>query len=218
MKVSLLDVLLNALALGMILATSIGSVWLLAPLSRSLIGEYHVILDFFLLLLSYGLLSALMVRMLWRFRRIQPGEYSMDSNVFTYWKLLNIVYRMGQAALLPFTTIFMRPVIASLFGARIGSDVAIGGTIDDPFLVTLGDGAVLGFQSLVSGNVIYEGRLFCGEVNIGAGATIGVNAVILPDTVIGENAMVIGGSVVLRGTRIPAGEHWRGNPARKWIG
>lgn len=217
MKVTFLDIVLCTIVLGSILAGTYLLVLSLAPLTTSLLGEYHVIVDFLLALLFYGLLSALVVRIFWRIKPIQPGEYTMESGVFTYWKLLNILYRLGQAALLPFTTVFLRPVIQQLYGAKIGANVAIGGAIDDPFMVTVGEGAVLGHQSLVAGNMIVGGKLVCGPVKIGAGATIGVNSVILPNTEIGENAKLVGGSMVLNGTKIPAGENWRGNPARKWI-
>jgi carbonic anhydrase/acetyltransferase-like protein (isoleucine patch superfamily) len=42
--------------------------------------------------------------------------------------------------------------------------------------------------------------------------------VVFPNTEIGAGAVVAGGSFVMPGTRIPAGESWRGNPARKWVG
>jgi len=140
----------------------------------------------------------------------------MDSPIFVYWKLLTIVYRLGQAALLPFTPIFLRPLVARLFGARVGRDVAIGGSIDDPFLTTLGDGAVLGNNSLVAGSMIAGGRFTVGPVRIGVGATVGANSIVLPGTELGDRAQLLGGSIVVAGTRIPAGETWRGNPARKW--
>ena len=91
----------------------------------------------------------------------------------------------------------------------MGADVALGGTIDDPYMVTIGAGAVLGNASLVSGNMVYGGKFVCGAVNIGAGATIGVNSVILPGTEVGENVTLLGGSYVMPGTKIPAGETWR---------
>lgn len=217
MKTSILDYLLSGLVIWFILAASFALVAAQVSVSSHLLGEYHVLADFLLGLLIYGLLSALVVRLLLKFKPLRPGEYSMDSPEFTYWKLLTIVYRMGQGALTPFTPVFMRPVVQVLFGAKVGKDVAIGGTIDDPYMVTLGDGAVLGNGSLVSGNVVYGGKFICGEVRIGAGATVGVNSVVLPGVEIGDNALLHGASHVLAGTRIPAGESWRGNPARKWI-
>jgi acetyltransferase-like isoleucine patch superfamily enzyme len=191
--------------------------FLVAPLTSAYLGAYHAVVDFLLLLLAYGLLSALVVRALLRVRRIEPGEYAMESGVFVYWKLLTILYRLGQAALLPFTPVFVKPVVQMLFGAKIGANVALGGTIDDPYLVTLGDGVILGNASLVSGNVIVNGKIRIGEVRIDHGATIGANAIVLPGTQIGEKALVIAGAMVIADSNIPPGETWRGNPARKWM-
>jgi len=216
-KASYLDFLLCGGAISVILAGTLGLIMLLLPLSIALTAEYHVLIDFLLALLFYGLLSALFVRLLLRFRPMESGEYAMDSPVFTYWKLLTIVYRLGQGALLPFTPVFVKPVVEALFGARVGANVALGGTIDDPYMVTIGDGAVLGNASLVSGNMLHGGKLTCGPVKIGAGATVGVNSVLLPGTELGENVTLMGGSYVMPGTKIPSGETWRGNPARKWL-
>jgi len=173
MKTSYLDFLLCGSAISALIAGALALVMLLLPLSNALASEYHVIMDFLLALLFYGLLSALVVRLLLRLRPLEPGEYSMDSPVFTYWKLLTIVYRLGQGALLPFTPVFVKPVVEALFGARVGANVALGGTIDDPYMVTIGEGAVLGHASLVSGNMLHGGKLTCGQVRIGAGATVG---------------------------------------------
>ncbi|ACV36203.1 DapH/DapD/GlmU-related protein [Accumulibacter sp.] len=217
MKASYLDFLLCGGAISAIVAATLGLIVCLLPLTTALAAEYHVIVDFLLALLFYGLFSALVVRLLLRFRPMKPGEYTMDSATFTYWKLLTIVYRLGQGSLLPFTPVFVKPVVEALFGARVGTNVALGGTIDDPYMVTIGDGAVLGNASLVSGNMLHGGKLTCGRVKIGAGATVGVNSVVLPGTELGENVTLMGGSYVMPGTRIPAGETWRGNPARKWL-
>lgn len=217
MKTSYLDFLLCGGAISAIVAGTLGLIVALTPLTRVLALEYHVVVDLLLALLFYGLLSALLVRALLKFRPLEAGEYAMDSAVFTYWKLLTIVYRLGQGALLPFTPVFVRPLIAALFGARVGANVALGGTIDDPYMVEIGAGAVLGNASLVSGNMLHGGKFTCGPVKIGAGATVGVNSVVLPNTEVGDNSTLLGGSYVLPGSTIPSGETWRGNPARKWL-
>ncbi|MED4967020.1 acyltransferase [Heyndrickxia coagulans] len=49
-------------------------------------------------------------------------------------------------------------------------------------------------------------------VNIGRGAFIGANSVILKGVTIGENAVIGAGSVVA--SSVPKGEVWAGNPAR----
>ena len=217
MKTSPWDFVLCGAFITLILGVAFGAVALLiAPLTRAYLADYHVIADFLLLLAVYGVLSAAVVRTMIRVRRLQPGEYSMDSAEFTYWKLLTILYRLGQGALRPFTPVFLKPVVEKLFGAKIGKNVALGGTIDDPYLVTIADGVVLGNGSLVSGNVIVNGKIRFGEVRIGAGATVGANSVELPGTDIGDSALVMGGAMVMTDAKIPAGETWRGNPARKW--
>ena len=218
MKTSPLDYLLSGALITLLLALAAGLVWAVQPQSSRWLGSYHVVFDLALLMLAYGLLSALAVRVLLRLRPIPDGSHGMDSPVFTHWKLVTIIYRMGQGALWPMTPIFLKPVVEALYGARIGADVALGGTLDDPYRVSIGAGAVLGNASLVSGNFIVGGRLTCGPVTIGPGATVGANAVVFPDVEIGAGATVVGGSYVMPGARIPPGETWRGNPARKWLG
>ena len=77
-----------------------------------------------------------------------PGSYSMDDPVFTYWKLFTVTYEFGKGALLPFTSVFAKPVIALLFGAKIGKDIALGGILVDPQLIEIGDEAIIGQGSV----------------------------------------------------------------------
>jgi acetyltransferase-like isoleucine patch superfamily enzyme len=212
-----LDYLLSSLVISMLLALSATAVWGVSWLTRAAVSDYHVLVDLVLLLLLYGVLSAVAVRSLLHWRPMPVGTHAMDSPNFTYWKLLTIVYRLGQAALVPVTPIFLRPAIETLYGAKIGRDVALGGTLDDPYMVRIGDGAILGNSSLVSGNYISGGALTCGLVVIGRNVTVGANSVVFPGVEIGDGATLAGGSYVMPGTKIPAGEHWRGNPARKWL-
>lgn len=217
MKTTWIDYLLSSTVITALLLAAVGSVALCVPYTRLVFGDYHVLVDLALGLMVYGLLSAVLVRAMLRLRPMPPGVHSMNSSVFTYWKLVTIIYRLGQGAIAPMVPVFLAPVLQALFGASVGRNVAIGGTIDDPYMVTVGDGAVLGNGSLVSGNFIQGEQITCGAVRIGAGATIGANSVVFPDTEIGDGATLIGGSYVLPGARIPAGETWRGNPARKWV-
>jgi serine acetyltransferase len=177
-----------------------------------------VIVDLLVGLWVYGLLSAGLVRVLLRFRPVAPGTYEMHDPTFSYWMLLTVLYRLGKSALYPVTPFFVQPLVEALFGARVGRNVALGGSIDDPYQVTLGDDVIVGDSSLLSGNYISGGKLVCGTVTIGPGATIGAHCVILPNTEVEAGAVLAGGSFVMPGTRIPAGESWRGNPARKLMG
>lgn len=217
MKTSILDYVLSTLALALLLLVSILPVWGVSSWTLLWFGNYYVLVNLALFLLCYGIFSALLIRLLLRLRPLHPGTYSMDSPVFTWWKLITVIYHFGQAALKPLTPIFFKPLVAVLYGARIGHDVALGGILDAPFVITIGDRATIGAFALVSGNFTTRESLIFGPVKIGVGATIGVNAVVFPNTEIGDNAVLLGGSYLMPGTKIPAGQTWRGNPARKWM-
>lgn len=212
------DFLLSGLFVTLILSASLACTRFARPWTASWFGPYHVMVDTALLLIGYGLLSACAVGALLKFKAVplEKSHHQMDDPFFAYWKLLTVLYRLGQSALRWCTPFFARPWLDVLFGARIGSNIASGGTIDDPYMVTIGHDVVLGNASLVTGNYIDNARLVCGPVLIGNHVTIGANAVILPNTVIGDGATVMSGALVGPNARVNPGEVWRGNPARKW--
>lgn len=217
MKSTWRDFVVAGLFIGLILAASIAIVFMVRPLSVRWLGAYHVLAEAALLFVCYGLLSALLVRVLINARPIPAGEHALDSAEFARWKLFTVLYRLGQGALAWCLPFYMRPVLDALFGARIGRDVAFGGTIDDPYRVRVGDEVVLGNASLVSGNYLSGGKLVCGPVDIGNRVTIGANSVVMPNTTIGDDAVLMSGTYLMPGTTVPPGETWRGNPARKWM-
>jgi acetyltransferase-like isoleucine patch superfamily enzyme len=51
-----------------------------------------------------------------------------------------------------------------------------------------------------------------GPAKLGAGATLGPAAAMLPDTTIGADCSVGARSVVMRGERLPARTRWHGAP------
>jgi len=218
MRTSPLDYLLSTLAFAVLLAASFCAVVVaVGPLTRWLVGEYHVVADFLAFLLVYGALSGVLLQVFLRVIPLQEGSFPLDDRNFTHWKLYSMVFYTGRAFLLPLTLVAARPLVLKLFGARIGKDVAIGGDVDSPYLTTIGAGTAIGNGSHVVGTMTVNDKIFIGRVRIGSNVTVAMNAVVLPDVEIGDNAVVEIGSVVMPGTRIPPGERWRGNPARKWM-
>lgn len=218
MQKSWWDFLLGGLCVAALFAASLACVWAMRPWTASWFGDYHVVVDTALLLIGYGLLSACAVHGLLRLKPVQsaPAAHGMDGAQFAYWKLLTILYRLGQGALRWVVPFFARHCLDALFGARIGRNVASGATIDDPYMVTIGNDVILGNAALVSGNYLDNGRLVCGPVVIGNQVTIGANAIVMPNTVIGDGATVMSGARVGPNARIQPGEVWHGNPARRW--
>ncbi|OGL45408.1 MAG: hypothetical protein A2W05_09040 [Candidatus Schekmanbacteria bacterium RBG_16_38_10] len=139
----------------------------------------------------------------------------MSHSQFTLWKHHSVVGELGKLALRLFFPVFFRPIFYSLLGAKIGKNVAIGGLITDPMLTQIGDYAVIGQDSVVTSHTMVFNNFFLKRVVIGNGATVGINAVIMPGVVIGENSTVAPGAVVLMDTKIPPNEFWGGIPAKK---
>lgn len=218
MKSEPLDYLLSSLFLTLLCGLSLLLAWGASTWTRPALGDYHVLADAVVALLAYGGLSAFAVRALFALYPIAPGTHDMDEKAFTIWKLLTVIYHFGQGALRPLTPIFLTPVVAAIYGARIGNEVALGGTLDAPMVISIGDRSVIGAYSLISGNFTTGDKLIFGPVRIGKGVTIGVNSVVYPNTEIGDGATLLGGSYLMPGSKVPAGETWRGNPARKWSG
>lgn len=191
-------------------------IYSLLPIYNSTILIEILIVCIFIFPIIYGVFSAVLVRYILFFKPLPVGEFSMQDSVFQYWKLLTMLYMFGQRALFLVSFPPMIPVIARLFGAKIGKNVAIGGTIDTPFLVSIGDNSVLGFGSLISGNIVFNDKIIIGRVDIGANSTVGIYSVIMPNVRIGHNVLLVTNSVLIQGSEIPDNEIWKGHPARKW--
>ena len=211
----------DLLVCGGVLSLIVTIAWLIvgvgiSPYSHTFFGDYYAIVNVLLFMLAYGIISGLVLQLMVKIKPLPCGEFSMDSPVFTYWKLLTVVFMLAQDVMTPFTSMLTKPFVWRLFGAKVGSDVALGGAVGEPFMMTIEDGAVLGFGSVVAGSVIADGKITLGNVRIGKGATLGAYALAMGGIDIGDNAKVVGGSILVPGSKIPDGEVWRGNPARKW--
>ena len=111
----------------------------------------------------------------------------------------------------PFAQLYYR-----LMRMKIGRGVHINSTaIADPSLITLGDGVTIGGSASVMAHYAQGGYLILAPVRIGAGATVGLRAIVMGGVEIGDKAKVLAGSFVLPNTRIPPGELWGGIPARR---
>ncbi len=104
----------------------------------------------------------------------------------------------------------------------IENDVVIGNNVTIKPGVQIWDGIILEDNVFIGPNVTFTNDLrprskqypkeFLTTI-IKEGASIGANATILPGIMIGKNAMIGAGSVVLQD--IPANTLWVGNPARQ---
>lgn len=216
MKTQVIDYVLATLFLALGLACGWYAGFVVLPrVTADLAGAYGVVLDTLAFLLAFGLACAALARLLCLWHPLVPGRHAMDSPVFTAWKLYTVLYEFGCGALKPFTVMFFRPLLQVLFGARIGKEVALGGKLVDPHLITLGDGVIIGEGAVVTAHAITSGAIVLGRVEIGPGATVGVGAVVYPGVRLGAGSIVAANAVVAADTVVPPGEFWAGAPARR---
>lgn len=103
-----------------------------------------------------------------------------------------------------------------LMGMRIGRNVTLNSTaIADPSLIELEDHVTIGGSANILAHYAQGGYLVIAPVKIGAGATIGMRAVIMGGVEVGKKSKVLAGSFVLPNTKIPDGETWAGIPAQR---
>ena len=215
MKTSPWDFILSGLTLLSLSGLVLWMIALLDPWLKTWLGDFHILAAGGLFLVLFGLGASAITHLLIRTRPLQPGDYTMNHQQFTYWKLLTVIYEFGRGALLPFTTVFAKPLVEALFGAKLGAGVALGGRLAEPYLITVEDGAILGHNSVLTCHAITSGQIILRKIHVGPRATVGVNVIIMPGVEIGAEAVVAGGSVVPMNTKIPARELWGGIPARK---
>ena len=87
--------------------------------------------------------------------------------------------------------------------------------INDPNLVTIQSGVVIGGTATLNGHLVERGELIFSPIIIEKNALIGTGAMIQPGVRIGEGAVIASRAVVPKYKVIPAGEVWGGIPARK---
>ncbi len=113
----------------------------------------------------------------------------------------------------PFNVFFYRQM-----GMRVGKRAEINSSnISDAAYITLEDGVTIGGSATVIAHYAMGGYLVISPVIIRKNATIGLRAVIMGGVEIGEGAKVLPNSVVLPKSVIPAGETWAGVPAKRYV-
>lgn len=216
MKTTLLDFIVTGLVMiGLISVVYFTISSVIAPYTAVWFGSYHIVVDAISFLFLYGIYSGILLQCCLLIYPLKCGIFSMEDPHFFYWKFITVIHEFGRGSLLPFTTVFAKPPVSALFGAKMGKNIAMGGLLVDPWFITVSDNAILGLDTAIIAHAITSGRIILKTVTINKNATIGVHAVLMPGVVVGENAIITAGSVVTMDTIVPPNEMWGGMPARK---
>lgn len=212
---------LEEIAVFVFLASSafFASVCILLLLFPSLAwtGEFRgIVTSFLLAILAYSLLLCAYRLLMW-FCPLRDGDIAISSRQEFLYHIhllffLFFFYPVMKSNLLPVP--LLRLFYLAL-GAKLGPNTYSGGILFDPFFIKIGRDSIVGQGAMLIPHVIEGRRLAHYPIQMGDGVTIGANAVILSDVEVGDHAIIAAGSVVPKGTRIPARELWGGMPAKR---
>ncbi|MDO5634942.1 MAG: amino acid adenylation domain-containing protein [Micrococcus sp.] len=150
---------------------------------------------------------------------ITPGEHPLWSSFIwrnevadTFTEYVAAPWFARAAAGTPAMVWFLRAM-----GARIGHGAWVESYwLPEADLVTLGDGATVNRGCVVQTHLFHDRVMSLDTVELGAGATLGPNSVILPAARLAEASTVGAGSLVMRGEELPRATWWLGNPVAPW--
>ena len=180
-----------------------------------LILSFSIIFGFFL----FGITLIVIVstlRIIFRFN-YKEGNYPFHSfNVFVwgFYNALILLVRYTIMNWIKATPIL--PIFHRLMGAKVGKNVQINTTIiADSRLLEIGDGTIIGGDAQIICHSAENGLLKIAKTKIGKNVTIGIMAVILPGTEIGDGATIGACSFVPKNSQIPPNTTWAGVPIRR---
>jgi len=145
----------------------------------------------------------------------KPGIYPLASVDAIKWGLCGAFLRLVNLTFLAFITpTFLNIIYFRLIGAKIGKNVQLNTVnVNDPWLLDIGDGSVIGGGSSINCHTVEGGKLILERVKIGKKCTIGAQSLIWPGCVVGDRSILATKSVLKKRTIVGNREIWKGNPA-----
>ena len=168
---------------------------------------------FFIFGISLILIVGIIIRILPI--KAKPGVYPLASINAIKWGFCGAFLRLVNLTFLDFITpTFLNIMYFRLIGAKIGKNVQLNTiNINDPWLLEIGDGSVIGGGSSINCHTVERGKLILEKVKIGKKCTIGAQSLVWPGCVIGDRSILATKSVLKKRTIIGNKEIWKGNPA-----
>ncbi|MGI5152027.1 Pls/PosA family non-ribosomal peptide synthetase [Plantactinospora sp. CA-294935] len=167
-----------------------------------------------LLIVGY---SALLDWLCLGFRRLRPLHCSIYDPRYwrheRYWKLTGV----GHLGLFNGTP--LKPLLLRLHGVRVGRRVFDDGCgIPERTLVRIGDHCTLSEGSTLHSHSLEDGTFKTDRIRLGRGCSVGTGALVHYGVELADGVVVAPDSFVMKGSSLPAGTVWRGNPAHQVSG
>ena len=167
MNTILLDTLLGIGAIGGSAAVAIAVEIAARTRLESVTGSFYSIVAVVSGLLLFGLVAAVLLRVLRSVSPLAEGEHKRPSRAFTRWKLDFNLQESAYRTLGLFVPVFGRTWLFRLLGARIASPVVVAGTLTDPAVTRIGRRTIIGGGAFITCHVITEDRFSLHPVTLG---------------------------------------------------
>jgi len=109
----------------------------------------------------------------------------------------------------PFKNLLWR-VLGVKIGRRVFDD---GCSMTDRAMVTIGDGAILNMGSSLQAHSLDDGTFKSDCITLAEGGTVGTYALVHYRVTMGKDSVLDAHSFLMKGSDLPPGERWCGNPA-----
>jgi acetyltransferase-like isoleucine patch superfamily enzyme len=140
---------------------------------------------------------------------VRPGRHRVYSWTMVFWTVLNSIHTVAFRLILPIVPVgYFTAMYFRLAGCRMGRDVWLTTpALLDPYLISIGDGTVVGGEVTLSAHLFSNGKIFLAPISIGRDCQIGAHALICAGVTIGDGATIGIHAFIRRGRTIPAGAH-----------
>ena len=168
------------------------------------------------IILGYPLLLLLSVILKWLvIGKFKEGIYPLwGFYYFRFWFVKKCV-DITQVSLLtgtPFLAIYYR-----LMGTKIGKNVYLGSDRVRVFdLVSLGNNSSISKEAYIMGYVVEDGMLKLGRISIGNNCFVGARSLLHQNSRMEDDSALLELSMLPGNCTIPAGQTWRGSPAKPY--
>ncbi|MFD1214568.1 Pls/PosA family non-ribosomal peptide synthetase, partial [Arthrobacter sp. GCM10027362] len=145
------------------------------------------------------------------FRRLTPTFCSIYD--IRFWRHERLWKLLGGAA---YSGTPFKPVLWRLYGVRVGKKMFDDGiAIPEKTIVTIGDHATLNAGSILQCHSMEDGAFKLDGIIVGNDVTIGTGAFVHYGVRMEDGSELEADSFLMKGTEVPAGARYGGNPARQ---
>jgi acetyltransferase-like isoleucine patch superfamily enzyme len=136
---------------------------------------------------------------------IKPGTYPFVSLTMLRWMIYSGIYHLAGTTILAYVPMsFLGLLFFRIFGARLGKNVRLNTwTLNDAYLLEIGDNVVVGGKTDISCHTIEGGKLLLQPVRIGADTLIGQRCYVSPGVVIGRRCVIGQYAFLRKNTTVP---------------